>query len=71
MAKEDLVRMDGQVVEVLPGGMFKVNINEHVLLAYTSGNMKKNKIKIIQDDRVSVEMSPYDLDRGRIVFRYR
>jgi translation initiation factor IF-1 len=71
MAKEDLVRMDGQVVEVLPGGMFKVNINEHILLAYTSGNMKKNKIKIIQDDRVSVEMSPYDLDRGRIVFRYR
>jgi translation initiation factor IF-1 len=71
MAKEDLVRMDGQVIEVLPGGMFKVNINEHILLAYTSGNMKKNKIKIIQDDRVSVEMSPYDLDRGRIVFRYR
>lgn len=63
--------MDGQVIEVLPGGMFKVNINEHILLAYTSGNMKKNKIKIIQDDRVSVEMSPYDLDRGRIVFRYR
>jgi len=58
MAKEDLVRMDGQVIEVLPGGMFKVNINEHILLAYTSGNMKKNKIKIIQDDRVSVEMSP-------------
>jgi len=71
MAKEDLVRMDGQVVDVLPGGMFKVNINEHVLLAYSSGNMKKNKIKIIQYDRVSVEMSPYDLDRGRIVFRYR
>ena len=71
MAKEDLVRMDGQVIEVLPGGMFKVNINEHILLAYTSGNMKKNKIKIIQDDRVSVEISPYDLDRGRIVFRYR
>jgi translation initiation factor IF-1 len=71
MTKEDLVRMDGQVIEVLPGGMFKVNINEHILLAYTSGNMKKNKIKIIQDDRVSVEMSPYDLDRGRIVFRYR
>jgi translation initiation factor IF-1 len=71
MAKEDLVRMDGQVIEVLPGGMFKVNINEHILLAYSSGNMKKNKIKIIQDDRVSVEMSPYDLDRGRIVFRYR
>jgi translation initiation factor IF-1 len=71
MAKEDLVRMDGQVVDVLPGGMFKVNINDHILLAYSSGNMKKNKIKIIQDDRVSVEMSPYDLDRGRIVFRYR
>jgi translation initiation factor IF-1 len=71
MAKEDLVRLDGKVVEVLPNGMFKVNINGHVLLAYTAGNMRKNKIKIIQDDNVSVEMSPYDLDKGRIVYRYK
>jgi translation initiation factor IF-1 len=71
MSKEDLVKMDGKVTDVLPGGMFKVNINEHIILAYTSGNIKKNKIKIVLDDNVSVEMSPYDLTRGRIIFRYR
>jgi translation initiation factor IF-1 len=71
MAKEDLVRLDGKVVEVLPNGMFKVDINGHILLAYTAGNMRKNKIKIIQYDNVSVEMSPYDVDKGRIVYRYK
>jgi len=71
MAKEDLVRLDGKIVEVLPNGMFKVDINGHILLAYTAGNMRKNKIKIIQYDNVSVEMSPYDVDKGRIVYRYK
>lgn len=71
MSKEDLVQMEGQVTEVLPNGVFRVNINDHVILAYTSGNIRKNKIKIIQDDRVTVELSPYDLTRGRIVYRFK
>ena len=71
MSKEDLVQMEGIISEVLPNGIFRVNINDHVILAYTSGNIRKNKIKIIQDDRVTVELSPYDLTRGRIVYRFK
>lgn len=71
MSKEDLVTFEGQVTEVLPNGVFRVNVNEHIILAYTSGNIRKNKIKIIQDDRVTVELSPYDLSRGRIVYRFK
>ena len=63
--------MEGKVVEVLPNGVFRVDIENHIILAYTSGNIRKNKIKIIQDDRVSVEISPYDLTRGRIVYRFK
>jgi translation initiation factor IF-1 len=71
MAKEELITFEGKVMEVLPNGVFRVEINEHIVLAYTSGNIRKNKIKIIQDDRVSVELSPYDLTRGRIVYRFK
>ena len=71
MAKEELITMEGKVVEVLPNGVFRVDIENHIILAYTSGNIRKNKIKIIQDDRVSVEISPYDLTRGRIVYRFK
>jgi translation initiation factor IF-1 len=71
MAKEELITFEGKVVEVLPNGVFRVEINEHIVLAYTSGNIRKNKIKIIQDDRVSVELSPYDLTRGRITYRFK
>jgi len=71
MAKEELLTIDGKVVEVLPNGVFRVDIDNHIVLAYTSGNIRKNKIKIIQDDRVSVELTPYDLSRGRIVYRYK
>ena len=60
MAKEELVSMEGKVSEVLPNGNFRVDINGHTILAYTSGNIRRNKIKIIEDDRVSVEVSPYD-----------
>lgn len=63
--------MDGRVTEVLPNGMFKVDIDGHGILAYTAGNMRKNKIKIILSDRVQVEMSPYDLSKGRITYRYK
>ena len=71
MAKEELLTLDGKVIEVLPNGVFRVDIDNHIILAYTSGNIRKNKIKIIQDDRVSVEITPYDLTRGRIVYRYK
>jgi translation initiation factor IF-1 len=71
MAKEELITMEGLVTEVLPNGVFRVNIDEHVILAYASGNMRKNKIKILQDDRVSVELTPYDLTRGRITYRFK
>ena len=71
MSKEDLVKFDGKVTEVLPNGMFKVDIDGHQVLAYTAGNMRKNKIKIISSDRVQIEMSPYDLSKGRITYRYK
>ena len=71
MSKEDLVKFDGRVTEVLPNGMFKVDIDGHEVLAYTAGNMRKNKIKIILSDRVQIEMSPYDLSKGRITYRYK
>jgi translation initiation factor IF-1 len=71
MPKEDLVKMEGVIIDVLPNGNFRVDINGHQILAYTSGNMRKNKIKIIEEDRVSVEITPYDLNRGRIVYRFK
>ena len=71
MAKEELVSLEGVVVGVLPNGNFRVDVNGHEILAYTSGNMRKNKIKITTEDRVSVELSPYDLTRGRITYRFK
>ena len=71
MPKEDLVTMEGKVSEVLPNGNFRVDVNGHTILAYTSGNIRRNKIKIIEEDRVSVEISPYDLTRGRITYRFK
>jgi len=71
MAKEDLLKIDGRVLEVLPNGMFKVDIEGNIVIAYISGNIRKNKINIIQDDRVAIEMSAYDLTKGRITYRYK
>ncbi len=72
MAKEELLEFDGTVVEVLPDGNFRVQLdNDHIILAYAAGKMKKNRIRTIAGDRVVVEMSPYDLDRGRINFRQK
>jgi len=71
MAKEELIEYDAKVNEVLPNQMFRVNLdNGHELICYTSGRMRQNKIKIIMNDRVKIEMSPYDLTKGRIVYRY-
>lgn len=73
MAKEeDKIQVEGTVVEALPGTQFKVRLeNGHEVLAYLSGKMRKYYIRILLGDRVRVEMSPYDLTRGRIVYRFR
>ncbi|NQW11883.1 MAG: translation initiation factor IF-1 [Alphaproteobacteria bacterium] len=72
MAKDDLIEFEGVVNDVLPDGMFRVMLdNEHVVIAYTSGRMKKYRIRILAGDRVTVEMTPYDLTKGRINFRHK
>lgn len=71
MAKEDLIEMQGLVTDVLPEMRFRVDLeNGHKLVAYTSGRMKKNHIRILAGDKVTLELSPYDLNKGRIVFRH-
>jgi translation initiation factor IF-1 len=71
MAKnKDLFELDGEVIDVLPNQMFRVKLeNEHELIAYTGGKMRQFRIKIILGDRVRVEMTPYDLSKGRITYR--
>lgn len=70
MAKQDVLELEGEVLEALPNAMFKVKLeNEHVILGHISGKMRMNYIKILPGDKVVVEISPYDLSRGRIVFR--
>lgn len=72
LAKEDLIEFDGLITELLPEGRFRVRLeNEHEILAYTAGRMKRNRIRSMVGDRVTVEMTPYDMDRGRITFRHR
>lgn len=71
-ANSDAIEMTGTVVEVLPNAFFRVKLeNEHIVLAHVAGKMRKFFIKIIQGDTVTVQLSPYDLDRGRITFRRR
>ncbi|MDR1391091.1 MAG: translation initiation factor IF-1 [Holosporales bacterium] len=70
MSKEDLVEFSGSVMEVLPNAMFRVELeNGHKVLAHTSGKMRKNRIRILAGDKVKIEMTPYDLAKGRIIFR--
>ena len=70
MAKEDVIEMTGVVEEVLPNAMFRVKINEtHKITAVISGKMRQHRIQILQGDRVKIEMSPYDLTKGRVVYR--
>ena len=73
MAKKDgVIEIEGAVVEALPNAMFRVELeNKHQVLAHISGKMRKNFIRILPGDRVAVELSPYDLTRGRIVYRYK
>jgi translation initiation factor IF-1 len=70
MAKEETIQMNGSVLEALPNAMFRVELeNQHVILAHISGKMRKHFIKILPGDQVMVELTPYDLNRGRIIYR--
>jgi translation initiation factor IF-1 len=71
MSKEDLIEFTGKVNEVLPGNMFRVIIDqsEHELVCYTSGKLKRHKIRVIAGDKVKIEVSAYDLNKGRVVYR--
>ena len=70
--KKDVIEAEGTVVEALPNAMFRVELeSKHVVLAHISGKMRKNFIRILPGDKVAVELSPYDLTRGRIVYRYK
>jgi translation initiation factor IF-1 len=72
MAKEEMLEFEGVVAEVLPDARCRVRLdNGHEVIAYTSGRMKKNRIRILAGDKVTVEMTPYDLDKGRINFRHK
>tara|TARA_B100001750_G_C15291166_1_gene487395 strand:- start:245 stop:463 length:219 start_codon:yes stop_codon:yes gene_type:complete len=72
MAKQDLIEMEGEVIETLPNTTFRVKLkNEHIVTAHISGRMRKNYIRILTGDKVKVEITPYDLSKGRIIFRER
>lgn len=72
MPKDDAIEVVGTVVETLPNAMFRVELeNKHMVLAHISGKMRKNFIRILPGDKILVELSPYDLTRGRIVYRYK
>ncbi len=72
MPKEDFLEFEGVITELLPEGRFRVKLdNEHMILAHTAGKMRKNRIRSLVGDRVTVEMTPYDLSKGRITFRHK
>lgn len=72
MAKEELIEMEGTVAEILPNAMFRVTLdNGHNVLAHTSGRMRKHRIRVLVGDRVTVEMTPYDLTKGRVTYRFK
>ncbi|EPZ45929.1 translation initiation factor IF-1 [Alicyclobacillus tolerans] len=72
MAKDDVIEVEGKVIEPLPNAMFRVELeNGHKILAHVSGKIRMHYIKILPGDRVTVELSPYDLSRGRITYRYK
>ena len=72
MSKEDKIEMEGEVTEALPNTMFRVKLdNDHMVLGHVAGKMRRFRIRILPGDRVRVEVSPYDLDRARIVYRHR
>ena len=71
MAKQDFLNFKGKVTELLPNAMFRVKLeNNHEILAHTAGKLRKNRIRVLAGDSVLVEITPYDLTKGRIIFRY-
>jgi translation initiation factor IF-1 len=72
MSKQESIQVEGNVIETLPNASFRVQLeNDHVILAHISGKMRMNYIRILPGDKVLIELSPYDLSRGRIVYRYK
>lgn len=72
MSKEELIKVEGKVIEVLPNTMFRVELeNGHKVIAHISGKMRMHYIRILPGDKVAVELSPYDLTRGRVTYRYK
>ena len=72
MAKEELIEFTGVVTEVLPNAMFRVKLdNDHEIIAHSAGKVRKNRIRILTGDKVQVEMTPYDLTKGRITYRFK
>ena len=70
MSKQDLLEFKGTVIDLLPNAMFRVKLeNGHTVTAHTSGKLRKNRIRVLQGDNVTIEMTPYDLTKGRIIFR--
>ena len=71
MSKQDLLEFKGQVIELMKNAMFRVKLeNGHIITAHTAGKLRKNRIRVLQGDNVTVEVTPYDLTKGRIIFRY-
>jgi translation initiation factor IF-1 len=72
MTKEELIEFEGVVLELLPNATFRVKLeNDHIIIAHTSGRMRKNRIRILTGDRVTIEMTPYDLTKGRVIHRHK
>ena len=72
MSKQDLLEFKGKVIDLLPNAMFRVQLekNNHIVTAHTAGKLRKNRIRVLQGDNVTVEVTPYDLTKGRIIFRF-
>ena len=71
MSKQDLLQFNGQVIELLKNAMFRVKLdNGHMVTAHSAGKLRKNRIRVLQGDNVTVEVTPYDLTKGRIIFRF-
>ena len=71
LGKQDILEFKGQVIDLLPNAMFRVQLeNNHIVTAHTAGKLRKNRIRILQGDNVNVEVTPYDLTKGRIIFRF-
>ena len=71
MSKQDLLQFNGQVIELLKNAMFRIKLDSgHMVTAHTAGKLKKNRIRILQGDKITVEVSTYDLTRGRVIFRF-